>query len=204
MRPGSLYISVLIFACAGCSNPSISRFDVTPPVLCDGEKAIVTWDAKGETALAVQEEASEVGASNCVASGQQTLALTLAAHSSSDEVERRAELVELQPNATEPIALRTNAIKATEVVASGDKNPALWHKSVEVATISACQNRPITVQHDGKSAIVAPGNEPSGALAGTPLSGRWELRSTLTDAEMKTPSLRPKELTVMATLRCRK
>ena len=151
MRPGSLYISVLIFACAGCSNPSISRFDVTPPVLCDGEKAIVTWDAKGETALAVQEEASEVGASNCVASGQQTLALTLAAHSGSDEVERRVELVELQPNATEPIALRTNAIEATEVVASGDKNPALWHKSVEVATISACQNRPITVQHDGPS-----------------------------------------------------
>src|SRR5258708_978741 len=120
MRPGSLYISVLIFAWTGCSNPSISRFDVTPPVLCDGEKAIVTWDAKGETALAVQEEASEVGASNCVASGQQTLALTLAAHSGSDEVERRAELVELQPNATEPIALRTNEIEAAEVVASGD------------------------------------------------------------------------------------
>jgi hypothetical protein len=186
MRPGSLYILVLIFAWTGCSNPSISRFEVKPPVLCDGEKAIVTWDAKGETALAVQEEAPEVGASNCVASGQQILALTLAAHSGSDEVERRAELVELQSNATEPITLRTNAIEATEVVAIGDKNPVLWHKSVEVATISACQNRLITIRHGGKSAIVAPGNEPSDALAGTPLSGTWELQSTLTDAEMKT------------------
>jgi len=204
MRRGLLYISVLFFASAGCSSSSISRFDVTPPVLCEGEKAVITWDAKGETAIAVQEEPSEVAASSCGAIGRETFAFTLAAHSGSDEVERRVELVQLQTNATEPIALPSNAVEGTDVVAIGEKNRAIWDSSVEVATISTCQNRSITVRHEGKAAVIVPGNEPSDALVGTSLSGAWELRSTLTNEEVKTPSLRPKELTVLATLRCRK
>jgi hypothetical protein len=198
------HIAVLALACAGCWGPSISRFDVTPPVLCGGEKAVVTWDARGETALAIQEEPSEGAASDCLASGQETFALTLTSHSQSNEVERRVELVQLHANATEPIALRANAVEGTNVVATGEKNPGLWESRVEVATIASCQNRPITVEHAGKSAVIVPGNEPSDALSGTPLSGAWELRSTLTDPEVKTPSLRPKELIVLATLRCRK
>jgi hypothetical protein len=173
-------------------------------VLCEGEKAVITWDANGETAIAVQEEPSEAAASSCGARGRETFAFTLAAHSGSDEVERRVELVQLQANATEPIALSSNAVEGADVVASGEKNRALWDSNVEVATISTCQNRSITVRHEGKSAVIVPGNEPSNALAGTPLSGAWELRSTLTSEEVKTPSLRPKELTVLATLRCRK
>jgi len=198
------HIAVLVLTWTGCSSPSISRFDVTPPVLCEGEKAVVTWDAKGETALAVQEEPSAIAGSGCVGSGRETLAFTLAARSGSDEVERRVEFVQLQANATEPIVLRTTAVEGTDVVASGEKNPALWDSRVEVATISACQSRSIAVQHDGKSVVIVPGKEPSDALVGTPLSGAWELRSRLTDEELKTPSVRPKQLTVMATLRCRK
>jgi hypothetical protein len=199
-----LAIAVLALACAGCWGPSISRFDLTPPVVCAGEKAVATWDARGETALAVQEETSElVASSDCVGTGRETFVFTLNAHSSSAEVERRVELVQLHADATEPIALRTNSVKGTDVVASGEKNPGLWDSRVEVATISACQNRSITIQHAGKSGVIVPGNKPSDALAGTPVSGLWELRSTLTDPEVKTPSLRPKELTVLTTLRCR-
>jgi hypothetical protein len=46
--------------------------------------------------------------------------------------------------------------------------------------------------------------ELSDALAGTPISGLWELRSPLSAEEQSNPSLRPKELKVLATLRCRK
>jgi hypothetical protein len=205
MRRSKTSVIVLVLMCGSvsCSVPSISRLDVAPPVLCEGDKAVVTWDAKGTTALAIQQEPSERGTEDCFARGRETFAVTLSARSGSDEVESRAELVQLQSAATEPVALRTNAVEdGYVVVASGDKNPALWDSRVEVASIQACQNRSITVQHAGRSVVVGPGAE-SVALAGTSVSGLWELRSKLTDEEVKTPSLRPKELTVLATIRCR-
>jgi hypothetical protein len=171
-------------------------------VLCEGEKAVVTWDARGETALSIQEEPSEVGAADCVAAGRETFAVTMAARSGSEEVERTSEFVQLQTNATEPVALRTNAVEGTDVAAIGEKNPELWDAHVEIATIRACQNREMTVKHAGRSARVSPGTA-SDALDGTPLSGSWELRSRLTDEEVKTPGLRPKVLAVLATLRCK-
>lgn len=196
-------MAVLISGSMGCSGASITRFDITPTVLCEGERAVMTWEAKGKAAIAVQEEPSQVGGQDCIASGRETFAVTLAAGSGSDEVERRAELVQLQSNATEPIALHTNAVQGSNVVASGNKNPALWDSRVEVESLRTCQNRPITVQHAGRSAAIGPGTT-SDTLAGTSISGYWELRSALTDEEMRTPSLRPKELTILATLRCRK
>jgi hypothetical protein len=100
--------------------------------------------------------------------------------------------------------MRTNAIEGTEVVASGDKNPALWDSRVEVAAIGACQNRTVSVEHAGKTATIEQRKESSDALAGTPISGPWELRSPLSAEEQRNPSLRPKELKVLATLRCTK
>jgi len=146
---------------------------------------VVTWDAKGQTALSFQEEPSKGGDQDCVAGGRETFAVTLAAGSGSDEVERRRELVQLQSSATEPVVLHTNSLEGNEVVARGHKN------------------RSLTVQHAGRSAVIAQGTT-SEALSGTSLAGPWELRSTLSDAELKTPSRRPKELGVLATLRCRK
>ena len=104
--------------------------------------------------MAVQEEAPEGGAHDCVASGRDTFAFTLVAHSGSEERERRVEVVQLHPNSTEPIAMRTNAIEGSEVVASGDKNPALWDSRVQVAAIGACQNRTVSVKHAGKTATI--------------------------------------------------
>ncbi len=204
MRRTPIFLVFLLSGWAGCSSPSINRFEVTPQVLCEGEKAVVSWEARGETGMAVQEEPVEEGAHDCVASGRDTFAFTLVAHKGSEEVERRVEVVQLHVNSTEPIAMHTNAIEGTEVVASGDKNPALWDGRVEVAAVGACQNRTVSVLHAGKTATVERGKELSDALAGTPISGLWKLRSPLSAEEQSNPSLRPKELKVLATLRCRK
>jgi hypothetical protein len=197
------YGSLVFIGAFGCSGPSITRFEITPQVLCQGEKAIVSWDANGKTDLAIQEEPAEV-VEECQAIGHHTFAVTLAARVGSEEVERRLELEQLEENSAEPIAMHTNALDGSDVVASGDKNAALWDRWVTVASVRACESRSITIKHAGKTATVAPGRIPSDELAGTPVSGPWELRSTLTAEELKTPSLRPKELTVLATLRCGK
>lgn len=199
-----ILLAFFLSSCVGCAGPSITRFEVRPQVLCEGEKAVASWEARGETGMAVQEEAPEGGAHDCVASGRDTFAFTLVAHRGSEERERRVEVVQLHPNSTEPIAMRTNAIEGTEVVASGDKNPALWDSRVEVAAIGACQNRTVSVTHAGKTATIEQRKELSDALAGTPISGPWELRSPLSADGQRNPSLRPKELKVLATLRCTK
>lgn len=204
MRRTPIFLLFLFSGCVGCAGPSISRFEITPQVLCEGEKAVVSWEAHGKTGMTVQEEASEEGAHDCVASGRDTFAFTLVAQSGSEERESRVEVVQLHAHATEPIAMHTNAIEGTDVVASGDKNPALWDSRVEVAAIGACQNRTVIVQHAGKTATIEQGKEMSGALAGTLVSGLWELRSPLSAEEQSDPSLRPKELKVLATLRCGK
>jgi hypothetical protein len=203
MRRTPIFLVFLLSGWAACSSPSINRFEVTPQVLCAGEKAVVSWEARGETGMAVQEEAAETGAHDCVANGRDTFAFTLVAHRGSEERERRVEVVQLHVNSTEPIAIHANSIEGTEVVASGDKNPALWDSRVEVAAIGSCQNRTVSVQHAGKTATVEQGKGLSDALAGTPVSGTWDLRSPLSAKEQSNPSLRPKELKVLATLRCR-
>jgi hypothetical protein len=204
MRRTPVLLAFLLSSCIGCAGPSINRFEVAPQVLCEGEKAVVSWEARGATGMAVQEETPEEDGHDCVASGRDTLAFTLVAHRGSEERQRRVEVVQLHQNSTEPIAMRTSAIQGTEVVASGDKNPALWDSRVEVAAIGACQTRTVSLQHAGKTATIEQGKELSDALAGTPVSGPWELRSPLSPEEQRNPSLRPKELKVLATLRCRK
>jgi hypothetical protein len=203
LRRAPIFLVFLLSGWAACLSPSIYRFEVTPQVLCEGEKAVVSWEARGETGMAVQEETAEKGAHDCVPSGRDVFAFTLVAHRGSEERERRVEVVQLHLDFTEPIAIHTNSIEGTEVVASGDKNSALWDSRVEVAAIGSCQNRTVSVQHAGKTATVEQGKGLSDALAGTPVSGTWELRSPLSAEEQSDPSLRPKELKVLATLRCR-
>jgi hypothetical protein len=62
----------------------------------------------------------------------------------------------------------------------------------------------VSVQHAGKTATVEQGKKCQGTLAGTLVSGLWELRSPLSAEEQSKPNLGPKELKVLATLRCRK
>jgi hypothetical protein len=120
----------------GSSSSSISRFEVTPQWLCEGQKAVVSWETRGQPGMAVQDEVVEEGAQNCVASGRDTFAFTLVAQSKSAEVERRVEVVQLGASSTEPIVMRANGIEGREVVATGEKNTALWESRVEVTTFS--------------------------------------------------------------------
>jgi hypothetical protein len=205
MKLGTVLLTSFTLMCAGCcSAPAISTFTVTPSVLCEGERAVVNWEANSQPVLAIQEDQSEAGAGECVASGRSTFALTLAVGSGNDEKEQRVEFVQLAAIASEPIAFKTDTVEGDVVVARGEKNPALWDERVEVATIEACRRTPLTVKHAGRSMTIKAGNEKSEDLAGTPISGSWELRSPLTNQEIQTPRLRPKELTILATLRCRK
>jgi hypothetical protein len=91
----------------------------------------------------------------------------------------------------------------TDVVARGEKNTKVWGDGVEVIAVSACGRRAIQAQHAGVTTALSSDGTPSNDFDGTALRGAWELRSSLSPDEQKFPALRPKELKVLATLRCK-
>lgn len=200
----TVLLSACIFFELGCAGPSIDRFQIEPQVLCDGQRAALSWDASGEPAMAFSLEPAPTGGSDCTARGRETFAFTLVARRRGKEAERKVEVVQLHESGAEPIAIRTSRLEGSDVVASGEKNPALWTQRVQIATVAACQNRAIQVQHAGKTVLLPAKGIPSDALAGTPLAGSWELRSPLSSDEQTNPGHRPKALEVLATFRCEK
>ncbi len=200
--PAALLAASLL-SCLACNGPRISRFDVKPQILCEGEKAVIHWDAKGELAMAMQLEPPQDDERDCAISGRDIFALTLVARKKGEEAEHKVEVMQLRRTAAESIVISTNAIEGTDVVATGEKNVALWGDRVEVVTVAACRSRAIHVQHSSKTESLLADGTPSDRLGGTALGGRWELRSPLSAEEQKDPSRRPKELKILATIRCK-
>ncbi len=192
-----------VFFELGCAGPSINRFEIEPQILCEGQNAVVRWETSGEPALAFSLEPGHNGGSNCTTKGRETFAFTLVARKHGQDQVRKVEVVQLHEGGTEPIALRTSSIEGADVVASGEKNTALWSERVQIVTLAACQGRVIRVQHAGMTVLLPATGTPSDALRGTGLAGLWELRSPLSSEEQKNPGIRPKELEVLATLSCR-
>jgi hypothetical protein len=206
-RFGEGNLSVLfavIFFELGCTGPSIQQFSVDPQVLCEGESAVIRWNATGEPAMAYSLESAPGGENSCGARGRETFAITLVARKGSEEAQRKVEVVQLHEGAAEPIALRTIRLEGATVVAVGEENPAMWSDRVQIATVASCQSRVVEVQHAGKTAVLPANGAASDALNGTALAGSWAFRSPLSSDEQKNPALRPKDLEVLATLRCRK
>ena len=193
-----------IFFELGCAGPSIQHFSVDPQVLCEEESAVIRWDATGELAMTYSLESAPAGESSCDARGRETFAITLVARKGSEEKPRKVEVVQLHEGGAEPIAIRTTRLEGARVVAVGEKNPTLWSDRVQIATVASCQSRVVEVQHAGKTTVLPANGAASYALSGTALAGSWEFRSPLSSDEQKNPALRPKDLEVLTTFRCRK
>lgn len=197
-------LAVGLLSClAACGGPHISRFEVKPQILCEGETAVICLAADGELAMTFRFEPRQDDENECAVEGLDTFAVTLVARKRGEETVRKVEIGQLHRTAAEPVIMNTNTIDGTDVVASGEKNPGLWGDRVEVATVAACRHRSIQVQHVDRAVSLPADGTPSAALAGTALHGLWELRSPLSLEEQKDPSLRPKDLKVLATVRCR-
>lgn len=153
--------------------------------------------------MALHVRAEPSSTDMCAPAGREVVALTLVAGRPPNETPYPIEVVQLHDNAREPVTLTTTAIDGMNVVASGNKNPELWRDHVEIGTVAACSGRRIEVSHAGRVVTLEGSGTPSNALAGTLLKGPWELRSPMSPPEQSTPALRPKDLTVVTTLRCR-
>jgi len=191
----------LAFLRLGWAGAAVRRFQITPQVLCEGESARASWDVHGKPVMTFQAEPIP-NENHCTPRGKEAFVFTLVAQKSGTHAERQIEVLQLHPGGTEPIVFSTSRLQGSEVVASGEKNPALWPGRVHIESVAACDSRAIQVRHAGRAALLAASGAPSDALAGTPVTGEWELRSPLTPQEQRDPALRPKELEIIATFSC--
>lgn len=205
-RSSLLLITMLIVS--ACGGPSVKRFDVKEPVLCEGETAVIQWEADGKVAMTFRPEPPRIKENDCAIEGFETFAFTLVAQKDGDEAIKTIEVGRVSDGATIPIALQTTAVADTDVIATqtsdaSKKDSALWPDRLKVNAVTACRHRTIHVRHEDKEITLSDDGSPSAGLAGTFLRGSWELRSPLTVEEQQTPALRPKILEIVATVRCR-
>src|SRR5437879_5797794 len=88
IRAQRLEITGAVVACflAGCcTGPHVTRFDAQPAVLCEGETAVMRWDASGELAMAMQTEPVQPAQDACAEAGRDTVKLTLVARKKGEE-----------------------------------------------------------------------------------------------------------------------
>jgi len=196
----ALLITAAIFGNA-CGAPRIVEFDVQPRTVCAGERAVVRWSAHGDTAMTLQLEVRLAGKPDAEPVPE-ILKLRLVARKSNKEVVADQELIQLPPTSVRGLALPTR-IEGKAVIASGSTDAAVWNERVQVLTVAASNHRAVEVRHAGKAASLGSEGVASEALRGTPFCGWWDLRSALTDAELKDPSIRPTDLEIQVTVVCK-
>jgi hypothetical protein len=202
-KVGRYTFAVTLSQAFGC-GPAIRSFDISPRVVCERETAQIHWNVRGEPTMDVALEPQPDDSGTCPGWGHETLAYMLVATKGGKKAQRRIEVIQLRASGADPIAIATTSIDDGTVVATGEKNAALWTSRVRVETVAACQNRLIEVRHAGRTIELAADGTPAQGLSGTELPGTWELRSPMSRDEQKTPGLRPKELEILATFSCAK
>jgi hypothetical protein len=170
----------------GCC-PEIEHFDATPHRICPGGSATVSWNVRGDATLSASPARAATGAVD--ASGRrsfvlaQTTTFTLAVKGLE---EFREQEVQVFAGADEEEDVGGQAeCHGNELVATAKLPPGDWDDLARVATVRENQFaalRPLTVVHAGRTATLT-GAAPSAALAGTKVSGDWEIRSPLSPGE---------------------
>lgn len=195
--------ALLALALGACAGPRIDRFDVRPQILCPEQTSVLTWEVEGQPALTLQLEPASAMEKACARTGLEVYRVTLLAAKKNEQTSRAVEVATVTPGSAEPVVLRTRQVIGSEVLADGEKDPALWADALEVAAVAACGGRELRVRHGGQEATLPADGTSSLALAGTPLGGAWELRSALSAEEQANPAKRPSQLSVLASIRCK-
>lgn len=196
-----LFLAICHYSC----SPVIRSFTVQPLTITSEDSVKVNWDVRGKPTLLVHEnivppDPANLGPSDA---GKKFLELTLVVQKRSKEQRRIVQVAVLPKLSTDEIVFRTD-LRGDTLVAAGDKNSERWGDKFEIASVSSGSGRQLFVWHANKTVVLDKNGAPSNALMGTPVAGRWEIRSLLTDAEKKDMSTAPETLRLNATIQSKR
>lgn len=194
-----LAIFLISVICCTCTcKPVINSFRVTTHDSIEARRITtddtlkVNWDIKGKPTLLIHEKSSND-------SLVKTLEVIMVVEKGGKVISRPVQVEILPKNSVTSITLSTK-LSGDTLVAIDEKNPGVWGDRFEILTVSNASGRPLIVWHANKSAVLSKNEATSSAFAGTPVEGRWELRSLLTATEKMDHSTLPERLQINATI----
>lgn len=197
----SLAASILVVSILNCNcseKPSINSFTVTTHdtvnsrTITADDTLRVNWDVHGKPTLLVHEK-------QATDSGVRNLEMILVVEKGSKEVNRNISVTIVPKNTATQITISTKRHGDT-LVAADIKSPGRWGDRFEILSVSSASRRSLIVMHANKTTVLNEAGTQSNAFEGTPVEGRWELRSLMTTDEKKDSTKAPEMLQINATI----
>jgi hypothetical protein len=186
----------LSLGCVSC-GPSIHAFKVDAQTVTAADSIKVNWEVSGKPTLLIHENVAGGGNGGGSKTGgpELYLELTLVAQKNGKEARQFIQVVVLPPESVDTIVFVVSALHGDTLIAAGEKNITRWGDHFLLGDVASASGRPLLITHAGKTALVQ--DVDSVTFRGVSNSGPWEIRSLLTDAEKRDPTIAP------ATLRLR-
>jgi hypothetical protein len=190
----------------GCA--SIQHFDANPAKVCRGESVTLSWDAtvKGSiTATPPNESPGSVMAQGTSVvtpsvTGNYELEVSTLVASAKRDVK-----VEVLDGKAAPVGQAANDASASCVgkisMVTAKASPDLAGAKVAIVSSAKDEKHTYHVEHDGKSADIAPGATVQ-TFKGSPADGEWTLSLTLLDGEKCGTATAPSKLGIEVITSC--
>ena len=189
------FLSCLVFIsvfCASCA-PKIRSFIVAPVTISGNDTVRVNWKVSGHPTLLVHPKTVGNSPDSITA---KYLEFTLVVEKGGKEAKRMVQVIQLPEASIDSVVCRTD-LHGDTLVAACTKNFVRWGDKFMLAYIRSGSHRPLTVSHDGKKTQLDKNGTPSNAFDGSPVNGKWEISSLLTNAEKADMSTAPEKLSVI-------
>jgi len=191
-----------------CGSTEIESFTAEPRRACAGDTVEVRWRATGDARLTSDPAlpAAEVTAPSDtlhIALKERTL-FRLSAVNGQDYAEQ--EVVIYDGGRQDTLSGSTSPVGDSALVAMFDVPEAVWTDILRIESARSLSNRPLTVRHEGREAVIPADTVASDGLKGMTVGGNWELRAPLVEGEVmgdpdKPP---PAHLLLLVNLECQR
>ncbi len=185
-----IFFVVIVIGKLQSCKPEIHSFTATPKIVINNQKVHLEWKVSGTPTIEFEEHLSQ--------DSIMLLKFDLIVKKGDKEV-RSTQIVERFKD-TIMIVFATTKVDGEFVIAEGERDFAKW-SNFQIVSVNTEMPRELIISHSNVIAIVSASGIPSAELKGTTASGTWVLKTRMTKNEINTPSERPNELTIRATIK---
>jgi hypothetical protein len=185
----------LLALAVGC-GPKISSFTVTPARACATDTVVIRYATHGTGELRVMPRR--------VGTATDTTRYLLVVTKNGKSIPRAQDVLVYKKSDTDTLVLGpTRRHGADSIRVQDTLRIDFWPTFIVIGEVTSASGRPVAITHNGKSAVAAV-NQPAVELAGSPVTGDWDVRAALLPGEQfATPGHSPPDrLRLRVVLRC--
>jgi hypothetical protein len=194
----------------GCPSAQVRRFTAEPNVVCRGTQVRLSWDANADGVLSSAPADPTLGEvpklGERLVTPPATTLYRLEVHYWFSKIARDNTVeVRAAPDGPKPlvgsVADATATCDGRTLALTIDANEKYWDSLLSVGDVARIGDRPLTVEHGGKTAELL-NQDASSAFAGTTAQGRWRLSTPLSANETSASPSLPNSLAINVFTRC--